>query len=64
SMNRVREIGSDYQYLPYGAAQIQVVFDETVPTAEHQWVLEQMLEIARPTVDAVIDPFAYAERGR
>ncbi len=63
SMDRVREIGSDYQFLPFGAAQVQVVFDESVPIEEHQWVLEQMLKIAQPMIDAVTDPLPFLERG-
>jgi hypothetical protein len=54
SMEAVRHAGSDYMVRPYGAAQIQVVIDGTVAREHHQMVLDEMYEIARPVVTALL----------
>ena len=51
SMGDVRRASADYQVRSYGAAQIQVVLDGTVPVEHHEWILAEMREIASPVID-------------
>lgn len=54
SMVDVRKLSADYRYRRYGAAQIQVVIDGSVSPDDHGWILEEMYEIARPAIEAVL----------
>jgi hypothetical protein len=54
SMDDVRRASADYLMRPYGAAQIQVVINSSVPRSEHGWVLEQMHEIAAPVLETLL----------
>ena len=63
SMETVRDTGSDYTHRPFGAAQIQVVLSEAVDEKDHQWILEQMYAVARPTVEAVVESNAQNSKG-
>ncbi|MCA9304036.1 MAG: exosortase-associated EpsI family protein [Phycisphaerales bacterium] len=64
SMAKVREVGSDYPMRPYGAAQIQIVMDESVAPEDHAWVLEELYAIARPTVEVVVENSAQNREGQ
>ncbi len=55
SMREVRRASSDYEMRPYGAAQIQVLFDDTVPAGEHAMVLAEMRRIADPVVRVLME---------
>ncbi len=55
AMKDVRQLSANYDYRKYGAAQLQVLINGTIPLEEHQWILEDMYRLAKPTLDAVID---------
>lgn len=55
SMKDVRRASSDYLVRPYGAAQVQVVLDGSVPADQHGWILEEMRKIAEPLLRPLID---------
>ncbi len=66
SMREVRRLGGDYTYRKYGAAQLQVVIGGDIDPEDHAWILEEMIKIARPSVEAVLDARAgnaHNERG-
>ncbi len=60
SMREVRRLGADYDYRKYGAAQLQVVIGGDVDPADHAWILNEMVQIARPSIETVLD--AHPER--
>ena len=55
SMKDVRRLSANYTYRKYGAAQLQVLINGDILPEDHQWMLEQMYQLAKPTLDAVID---------
>lgn len=55
SMGDVRKLSANYTYRKYGAAQLQVLINGDISPADHQWILEDMYQLAKPTLDAVID---------
>lgn len=55
SMRDVRRLSADYEFRKYGAAQLQVVIDNEIDQQDHSWILQEMYEIARPTIQAVLD---------
>lgn len=55
SMTDVRRLSADYGYRRYGAAQIQVLLDAGVDEGDQAWILDQMYQIAKPAIDAVLD---------
>lgn len=64
SMDKVRRVGSDHPVRPYGAAQIQIVMNEHVAPEDHAWVISELYEIARPTVQAVLENSVMNKEGR
>lgn len=55
SMRDVRQLSADYGLRKYGAAQLQIMIQGEVDIEEHSWILEDMYEIARPAIQAVLD---------
>jgi len=55
SMSDVRKLSANYEYRKYGAAQLQVMISGDVDQQDHAWIVEEMLKIARPAIDAVLD---------
>ncbi len=55
SMRDVRELIANYEYRKYGAAQLQIMIQGGVAAEDHAWILEEMYEIARPAIEAVLD---------
>jgi len=64
SMAKVRDVGADYPMRPFGAAQIQIVMDESVAPKDHAWVLQELYAVARPTVEAVVENNAQSREGQ
>jgi len=62
SMTEVRKLSADYRYRQYGAAQLQVVIDGSVPIEEHPRILDEMYRIAEPAIKAVLK--SQAEQSR
>lgn len=62
-MKDVRRASSDYEMRPYGAAQIQVLFDRSVPESDHPRVLEEMRRIADPVVSVLRDGASAVREG-
>lgn len=54
-MRTVRQAGSDYTSRPFGAAQVQVVFDGEVPEEDRAWVLGRMRVIGAPVIDMLLE---------
>ena len=50
-MDQVRKASGDYRARPYGAAQIQVIFDSKVPEAQRLELLRTFLEPFAPVID-------------
>lgn len=55
SMKDVRKLSADYEYRKYGAAQLQVVIDGQVDPELRKWILDEMIVIAQPAIDAVLN---------
>lgn len=55
SMRDVSRLSADYEYRKYGAAQLQVVITGEVAQEDHSWILDEMFEIARPSIEAVLE---------
>ncbi|MBL4698061.1 MAG: exosortase-associated EpsI family protein [Phycisphaerales bacterium] len=55
SMTEVRQLSANHELRKYGAAQIQVLIDGDTDPKDHLWILEDMFEIARPVIEAVLD---------
>ncbi len=55
SMRDVRRLGANYDYRKYGAAQLQVVIGGDVDPTDHDWILNEMIQIARPSIEMVLD---------
>lgn len=49
-MRRVQRAGGDYRSRPYGAAQIQVVMDRSIPEDERAAMVREMLTLLEPVV--------------
>lgn len=62
-MREVRRASSDYEMRPYGAAQIQVVLDISVPREDHDWILAEMQRIAEPVVEVLLAGAAAIREG-
>ena len=54
-MSDVRRLSANYEYRKFGAAQLQILINGEVALEDHQWILEDMYDIARPVLEAVID---------
>lgn len=61
SMSEVRRLSANYDFRLYGAAQIQVVIGGEVPEEDHEWILNDMFEIALPSIQAVLEPALESE---
>ena len=55
SMRDVRKLSANYEYRQYGAAQLQVMIDGEIDSAEHAWIVESLYAAARPAIEAVLD---------
>ena len=55
SMKDVRQLSANHELRKYGAAQLQVLIDGDIDPEDHPWILEEMYEIARPVIEAVLD---------
>tara|TARA_A100001391_G_C5059014_1_gene275527 strand:+ start:1125 stop:1817 length:693 start_codon:yes stop_codon:yes gene_type:complete len=55
SMDDVRRLSADYRYRQFGAAQVQILIDGDVPADQHDWILNEMFEVAMPSINAVLD---------
>ena len=55
SMRDVRKLSADYVYRKYGAAQIQVVMDGDFDPDTRKWIIDEMISIAQPAIDEVLD---------
>lgn len=51
SMEQVQDASGDYRTRPFGAAQIQVIFDASMPEAERRELLTTFLEPLRPVAE-------------
>jgi hypothetical protein len=53
SMSQVTSASADYRTRPYGAAQIQVIFDSSTPEAERTEALGDLLAPFGPVIDSM-----------
>jgi hypothetical protein len=63
SMKDVRRLSASYEFRKYGAAQLQVVIDGAFDQKDHSWILQEMYEIAEPTIETVISAQQEHEQG-